>query len=121
MAKSYRLSLEGNVICCTFSKGLILDEDTLREAVKDRIKLARKVARPVFVDAKDVEYYTLKARIFGASVEAQKDVLAYAIVSSKALKTLTNWVMAFTPPTRVPTKIFDKKEEALEWLNQFKS
>ena len=121
MAKDYHLHMEGDVICCTFSKDLIIDEEVLRQAVKDRIKLARRIARPVYIDAKEVAYYTLKARIFGASVEAQKDVLAYAIIVSKALKTLINWVLAFMPPKRVPTKIFDKKEDALEWLTQFKA
>lgn len=122
MAKYYQMQLEGNVIHCTFSKGLIIDEEVLRQAVKDRVKLAGRVARPIFIDAQGVEYYTWNARIFGSSNEAQKDVLAYAIVvNSRPLNTLINWVLAFMPPKRIPSKVFNKKEEAIEWLNQFKA
>ena len=122
MPKYYHMHLEDNIIHCTFSKGLILDEDILRQAVKDRVKLAARIARPVIIDAQGLEYYTWSARLFGSSNEAQKDVLVYAVVvNSKALLTLINWVLAFMPPKRIPTKVFTRKEEALEWLRSFKS
>src|SRR6185437_2514668 len=109
MPKYYQMHLEDNIIHCTFTKGLILDEELLRQAVKDRIKLAGRIARPVFIDAQGVEYYTWNARLFGSSNEAQKDVLAYALViNSKPLLTLINWVLAFMPPKRIPSKVFSK-------------
>jgi hypothetical protein len=74
----------------------------------------------VLTEAEDEFKITQGARHAGASAEYAKHVTAHALCTSNlTLKILSNLFIKVSRPV-VPTRFFDEREKAMEWLRSFK-
>lgn len=75
----------------------------------------------VYVETYNFMAITAEARQYASSPESSKYTMANAVlVDSLGKKLLFNFFMNITTPV-VPTKGFNSKEEAINWLKQFRS
>ena len=116
-SKSFLIYKKDGIICGA-SLPDIIDLEIVKDAVKRRIEAAEGKPHPIFIDARDVKYWTLEARRYGHSKEAHQYASAYGIlVNSSIIRTIVNWAIKMFPST-IPQKIFTTEEEALQWLQK---
>jgi len=93
----------------------------MRAIIEARIALAEEIPCPIYIDATRVKYWTLEARKYGSSERALTDASAYGIlINSSIVRIIANWGIKFYPTKGAPQRIFNEKEKALQWLEQFK-
>lgn len=98
----------------------IVDLKAAKIIYTDRIKLHNGMPYPCYVDAREVKYWTKEARAFQSTVEHNFQVKAFAVhFKSEFQKTILNFYLFFNKP-KTPTKGFTSKDEALEWLKNYK-
>jgi len=100
----------------------MVEEVTLegaKEFMEAFIEVAEGKKRAGFVVAPHYVFVQREVHEFFANEELNKYMSANAfVVSSLALRLLVNFYIQFFKPAR-PTKLFNSKEAAIEWLKQF--
>ena len=91
------------------------------EGVEARKKLQQGKKYPVLVDTRLMFQVSEESREYGASKEVTELSSAMAILSGTSLATtlIGNFFIKFNKPA-IPTKMFKKEDNAIEWLNSFK-
>ena len=91
-----------------------------KELVATRLKIADHITRPLLMDLGNLISADSSSRKFLSEGEANKYLSATAIiVKDQITKFVAGIFIRFNEP-KIPTKFFTKKEEALEWLQQYK-
>lgn len=109
----------GIMECYTHPTGEV-DIEQARYSSEERIKFSRGESYPCFFDITSVKEFTVEARNYLAN-EGNHLVSASAILTSSPVsKMIGNFFIAVNKPKN-PTRIFTSKENALEWLEQFKN
>lgn len=100
----------------------VKDEFELPHAQKiaaERVKFCGNKKYPILHTAEKFVIPSQEVREFVATEERSKLITADAfVVRSLPQRIAANFFMRFNNPVR-PTRIFDSKEEAIEWLRQF--
>lgn len=105
---------------CYFHPTGEVDKDHAVASSNERIKFADGESYPCLFDITTVKKITAEARNYLAN-EGNELVLASAIlINSPITKMIGNFFIAVNKPKN-PTRLFTNKEEALKWLEQFKS
>ena len=119
--KGYTLYKQNGIIHAIYTKDVVIDIDVMREAIEVRIALAEGIPCPIYIDATGVKYWTLEARKYGSTERGLTDATAYGIlINSAIVKIIANWGIKFYPTKGAPQRIFNDKDKALQWLQQFK-
>jgi hypothetical protein len=99
--------------------GAALKLEDAVEALDAMRKLGAGKKHPVLIDAGEFASVDKEVRIFSASEEANVYTLADAIAyNSFAQKLIADFYVKHNEP-EVPTKVFSKKPEAIQWLKTF--
>ena len=113
--------VEGDTLCCIFRPYLEIDIAIIKKCVADRISLTSGVSHTMLADVKNLRYFTSEAKEYFASPEGSKDLQAIAfLVSTQIEKFIIKLFIEVNRPA-IPCKIFSNKEEALEWLANYKT
>lgn len=98
----------------------VLDINVANVTVRDRLIFFENKAYPCLFDITEVKQTTKEARDFMAD-EGNQLVLASAmVVTSPMLKMMANFYIMVNKPKN-PTRLFTDRENAQEWLMQFKN
>lgn len=96
-----------------------MDIDFVKYSVDRRIAHSENNAYPCLFDVTKVKHSTKEARDYLANNGNELVLASALIVNSPMLKMAANFYVAVNKPVN-PTKIFTDKDQALDWLNQFK-
>lgn len=111
--------VEAGIFHCYFKSITLLDMFVAKATVQDRLDFFENTAYPCMFDITQVKQTSKEARDYMAN-EGNKLVLASAmLVTSPMLKMMANFYIMVNKPKN-PTRLFTSKEDALEWLVQFK-
>lgn len=115
----FSVYIKDGIIFCIYHQDIVVDVYIMRAIITRRIELSEGKYYPIFIDARDVKYWTLEARKYGFSKEAHQFASAYGILeNSSIIRTIVNWALKVFP-NKIPLKLFTKQEEALQWLRKF--
>ena len=113
--------LRDDLLICTYKKGLRLNLDMAKEIVKTRLEFINYKPRLVLVYNQGVVSMDKKARDYLSSREAVGKIIAGAIVLDSPFGSfLGNFYLSVTKP-KMPARIFSKTEDALKWLDKFRT
>jgi len=115
----FSMKIENDIIHVVWLKEYI-DEDFVDAGIKIRLTLTENKTYPMFSDIRLAKNGSRKARERLSKTDGAERVSAVAVlVSSNVHKVLFNFFNSiYKAPA--PTKIFTDKEQALEWLEQYK-
>lgn len=117
----HRIEIKNGILIGKYHDNLeYIDLKVAKKLVKDRKAIAQGKSYPVFVDVSKSVSMNKPARDFFASPEGTKGLLAVGVFVKNFLqKSVANFWYTISKP-KVPTKLFNDKESALKWLEQFK-
>ena len=92
--------------------------ELIQQACHKRFKLIDKPS-PVLVVARKVDGYDIEATLYLSSEAVRDSNLAYAIVAESFLTDFTarEFIKYHKPST--PVQIFNREQDAIEWLSEF--
>ncbi|WP_242928645.1 DUF7793 family protein [Pontibacter vulgaris] len=108
------------ILYCIYKDIELVDLETAKICVKQRIEYSENKSYPVLFDITRVKQSTKEGRDYLAN-EGNDLVIASAIlIGSPMLKMSANFFIRVNKPKN-PTQMFTDKNSALKWLAQFKS
>lgn len=97
-----------------------LDIEAAKKIIEDSLNFTNGIIFPVMNDIKNMPSHTREVRDYFAG-QASRSALANAIlVSSTFNRIMANFFLSLSKPL-IPTKIFNDKNKAAEWLEKFSS
>ncbi|MBF9255011.1 hypothetical protein I2I11_17045 [Pontibacter sp. 172403-2] len=110
---------QDGVMYCDLKEINMLDIVIAKTCVKDRLEFVAGESYPCVFDITKVKQSTKEARDYLAN-EGNELVSASAIlVSSPVLRMMANFYIMVNKPLN-PTRMFTNRDNATEWLSQFK-
>lgn len=88
--------------------------------VRDRLKVSNGIVRPMFIDISSMASTNIETRKYLSSEEAIYLVSAGAIYTANPIAKFAGNLFLHINQPKVPTRIFTNKQEAIEWLQQYK-
>jgi hypothetical protein len=117
--KYIKISLENEVILCIW-KEVDVDIEVAKLMIDERVNFSNGKTYPCLSDIRNIKSLSKEARVYFAGPAGAKLMTACAIlIDSPVSKLIGNFFISISKPI-IPNKIFNKKEEALKWLEQFK-
>lgn len=114
------LCLREGILYCIYNEVKELDLNKARVCVQDRLNYISGQVYPSLFDITRVKHSTKEARDYMAD-EGNAGVVASAIlVTSPMVKMAANIYIHVNRPKN-PTRMFTSKDEAVQWLSQFKA
>lgn len=114
------LTFEDEVLFVKMKEGVNLGQVEMEELLKQAVEFTAPNKYFAVVDTTASYDTTLEARNFYAESEYSKYRYADAfIVNSLPMRLLVNFFIAFNKP-KIPSKMFNNKESALNWINSLK-
>jgi hypothetical protein len=109
--------IEEGVLFSDYKKKLIIDLDTAKKIVQDRLDFTEGKSYPIVIDFSNLKSADKAARDYMNDPQGGlKGILAGAFLSNNAVATLfINLYLRINKPS-VPAKFFTDRREALEWL-----
>lgn len=113
--------LEDGITIQKYKKGLRVTLEVAKVLVSERLAVAEGITRPGLADISGLYWTTdSKAMKFLSSKEATHLVSAGGFyVSNFAQRMAMRFFSSVWKEPPVPVKIFDNREDAIEWLKQF--
>lgn len=107
------------IVICTFAKGSVVDIQTAKQMVKERLEFQKGNSYPLMIRLNGLKFASSEARNY-MKKEGQQGIKAGAfIVSNPVERIILNFLLTISTP-HVPTKSFTNEKEALNWLGQNK-
>ena len=114
------LEVVNGILHITLKDEADLDVDEVIDMIEKRETLQKGEPMLVLADIRKIWQATRQARETAASQRMANLNIAMAIVTgSLASRMLANFFIKFNKP-KTPTKMFNSKEKALVWLEQFR-
>lgn len=89
------------------------------ESMAAYLKINQGKRRPMFVDSSRMRSLSRETRHYFAGEEATKAVSAVSLlVGTPVSRVMGNFYLGLSNP-RLPTRLFDSEDEALEWLKGY--
>ncbi len=110
--------LKDGIIHATYKPNLTITLEVAKTVVNNRIAWQKKTL-PLFSDSRGVNYADKPAKDYLANEGSEKLSAVALWVDSPMLIASVNFYLKISKPI-VPTKLFLKKEKALQWLEKFK-
>lgn len=112
---------ESNYYFITIAEGTEVDLALLKKIIASMAQLQHKKKLPVLIVMESFSMPTEEARLFLAKKNSSPNAVAEAyVIHSMAQKIIGNFYLKVNKPHR-PTKLFNDKVEALEWLKDFEN
>lgn len=113
--------LEDGITVQKYKKGLRVSYEIAKILVSERLAVTEGITRPGLADISGLYWTTdSKAMKFLSSPEATKLVSAGGFyISNFAQRMAMRFFQSVSKEPPIPTKIFDNREAAMEWLKQF--
>jgi hypothetical protein len=113
--------LEDGITVQKYKKGLRVTLEIAQTLVSERLAVAEGSTRPGLADISGLYWTTdSKAMKFLSSDDATQLVSAGGFyISNFAQRMAMRFFLSVSKEPPIPTKIFDKREDAIEWLKQF--
>lgn len=109
------------IIEIELKKGTEVSVQHVKEIVSAVEKAGKKKSYPILIKPNEFTFPNAEARKYMACEECNPYSLAEAyLIKSISQKMIGNFYLRFNKPFR-PTKLFTSEEDAVKWLNGFKS
>lgn len=115
-----KIWLEDGIIHSSYKPNLVINLEIAKQMVKERLKISDGIARPMFIDISNLVSIDLEAREYLSGGDAVKFVSAGAIYSTSPISKFQGKLFVDVNQPEATAKIFSNKEEAIEWLQQYK-
>jgi hypothetical protein len=114
-------SIENGILFCSYKKQLVIDLETAKRIVSDRLNFTKDAALPILIDFSNMKSATKEARDYMNSPEGGlKGLTCGAFIGGNSLATLfINLYLKINKPS-IPTSFFTKREEAIQWLHSLR-
>ncbi len=113
-----RLRLENGILFGQFAPNIHMNLDIAKHCVETRINFCKHTAYPFVIDLRGIRSISKEAREYMGKEGSQYVTAGALLTNSFLAKTLGNFFLAINTP-KVPSRLFDDKEKAIEWLKQF--
>lgn len=116
------LYFENGILVGEFAKDLDVDLKTAKRIVQARKEISNYQPCLILVDVTSVKSVSKEARDYFGSKEGSSHLIASAIYSNSKLSNfLANFLIKVNLlKSEAPIKLFDNREKAMKWLEQFK-
>ena len=113
--------MEDGVLFSNYKKHIDIDLGIAKRIVKDRIEFTNGISYPILIDFTHLKSVTKEARDYMNDAEGGlKGLLGGAFLSNSVVANVfVNLYLKINKPA-IPAKFFTRKEEALNWLKEFK-
>lgn len=114
--------MQKGILIATYKENLVIDKNAAMVSVRERLEFTEYKEITTIVDATNVKEVTKEARDYFGSEEGSHLLKASAIYTNSVLATyLANFLIAVNlHKTLILVKLFNDKQKAIDWLNQFK-
>lgn len=119
----YSIQINNAIVEIVYHKKTILNLETVKKLVADRLSLSNGTSYPIFVTAEDDKKMVgREVREYAAGEEALKNVSAVAIlVRSFWGKFISNFFIRVNViNSKIPIRLVSTKEEAIDWFKEIK-
>lgn len=113
--------IENGIGYQVYKPGLEITIDIARQMVIKRVEAFNGVARPVFVDIRNLVSIDGESRKYFASKEAGQLILAGAIYMNNPITKWFGNVFLTLDRPQPPARLFTDRNKALNWLEQWKN
>lgn len=103
-----------------YKRDLAITIEVAKDMVNKRIVAFNGIARPVYVDVRNLVSIDSASRKYFASHEAGRFIIAGAIHLDNPINSWLGNVFLLLDQPITPAKLFTHKDKALQWLQQFK-
>ena len=115
-----RAWIENNILYGEFFPNIIVDLEIAKVMIDSRLELSQNKEHIFLCDISKIKSVTKEARRYLSTDVGIKGIVAGAlIIDSTVSKIIGNFFLSIDKPP-VPTRLFTNKEDALNWLQQFK-
>lgn len=112
--------LEDDIVYFIYKPGTILTIESARRVVEDRKRFQNNISYPVYCDARGLKDSDKQARDFLAK-EGSDLVIAVAILTgSPVTRLMINFYLTISKPI-TPTKLFTDMDQAISYLQKYKT
>lgn len=115
-------TLENGVVISTYEDGVSVSLDCAVKCVEDRKRLTDYKVTPILVEGTQIKGIDKEARDYYSSKEGEELLSAAALlINSPFTSIIGNFLMKISfKKNRIPIKLFSNRNEALNWLEQYK-
>jgi hypothetical protein len=115
-----KMEIIDDILYATYLPGVVINIDAAKEIIKHRSEYTKNLPYPSIVTGEGLRAINKDARAYFAKEGADGIVAAALLVKSVYTEFFGNMFLRITQ-TSIPSRLFRDKEEALKWLEQFKS
>jgi hypothetical protein len=112
--------IENGIGYQVYKSEAVITLDIAKKMVAKRIESFNGIARPVYVDVRNLLSIDNDSRKYFASREAGALILAGAIHLDNPINQFFGNIFLLVDRPITPAKLFTNKDKALHWLQQFK-
>lgn len=111
--------VENGIFYMYYKRLELLEINIAKVIVQDRITFKKGISYPSLFDIREIKQSTKEARDYMANKGNDLVLASAVVVSSPVLRMMANFYIMVNKPKN-PTRIFTDKDDAVEWLSQFK-
>lgn len=112
--------IENDILYFIYKPATRLDLEATRKIVTDRKMFQKNASYLVFCDARGLKEADKASRDYLAKEGSDLVIAVGVLIDSPVTRILTNFYLAISKPL-TPTKLFTDKNEAIAYLESFKS
>jgi len=99
---------------------IIFDLENTKKYVADRKAFAKGKSYPVVLDVNNAQSFNMEAQKYEATDEGLEGLLAMGTVIKSKIQQLLGNIYIMIQKPKVPNKLFNDEQSAIEWVKQFK-
>jgi hypothetical protein len=115
----FKVWIENGIAFSSFTPGLEMNLEVAKDSVQKRVEYFEGKSYPLVVNFSGLKGITKEAREYLAVEGVQLVTSGAFIVVSPLAKVLGNLFLMLNKP-KVPTRLFNEKDAAVKWIEQFK-
>jgi hypothetical protein len=114
------IEIKDDILYFTYLSGSVITINTAKEIVKQRLEYMEGRSYPILVTGEGIRAMDKESRDYFAKEGVGGLLAAALVVDSVYTEFFGNMFLRITQ-TSIPSKLFRNKEEALHWLEQYKT
>lgn len=111
--------VENSIMHIAYKKSIVIDIETARKIVCDRMLFFQGKSYPVLLDGRQTKLVTREAMAFFSKEDGMKGVTALALLPGNYVTMVMAKIFLHFTKNSVPVKIFLTMENAEKWLSKF--
>jgi len=113
-----KIKLEDGIIFCEFTHKLNMDLDIAKHCVIERLAYSNGQSYPCLINMKKIKSLSKEAREYLAKEGTQLVTVGAILSHSTFTRLIANIFLTVNKP-KVPTKLFNDEQVAIEWLKKY--